>query len=427
MDADLELIPMHYVAESDAVRSRLLARGKKFITLHGQHHLLYDGIGSFVYDEEDYRYRMVRGRMKPLFNKQLIDDSRIEQIKSRIMVDRAAFVEAYPYTRISFTSSQKVFHANDGGAENMTTEELIICSDLVYGYSLRHNAWGRFRIDNMQDIGLDSSAFEELILQQTYKQQILSLVQVHEDTRLQFDDFIKGKGRGVVFLLYGAPGTGKTLTAGTLVMQNTTNSNMYRQYVEGIADYCRKPLLRLDAGTLGTTAKSVEEQLSAAFEIAEKWHAVVLLDEADVFLEQREPHGLLRNALVSVFLRMLEYYQGILILTTNRVDCFDTAFKSRIHLAIRYPPLSISSRRVLWHAFLRKVSEQTANELKSNGALEKFASEPLNGRQIKNLIRTASALVINDEEAGREGPATSSRAGLGANEELPGGHGSGIW
>ncbi|KAK6863578.1 hypothetical protein PG995_000106 [Apiospora arundinis] len=372
---DLELVPMKFVENSEAVRARLIARGKIFTELHGQHHLMHDGTGSFVpnstnrTDDDDYY-----NSPTPIYRSQMA--------KCRIMVDRAAFGEANPFLRTPFASSEKVFNAKDGGAMNMTPDELIICSNRVYGYSLRNNAWGRFHIDNTEKISLDSSAFDELILQRAYKEQILSLVQVHEDTRLQFDDFIKGKGRGVVFLLYGEPGTGKTLTA------------------EGIADYCDKPLLRLDAGTLGTTPGSVEEQLSSAFNIAERWHAVVLLDEADVFLEQREPRGLLRNSLVSVFLRMLEYYQGILILTTNRVGCFDKAFKSRIHLAIRYPPLSNSSRRALWKSFLRKVSEETANELDTKGVLEKLATEPLNGRQIKNLVRTASALAINDEGSG---------------------------
>lgn len=62
--------------------------------------------------------------------------------------------------------------------------------------------------------------------------------------------------------------------------------------------------------------------------------AVVLLDEADVFLEERDMKDLNRNALVSVFLRALEYYNGIVILTSNRVGTFDEAFKSRIQLAL---------------------------------------------------------------------------------------------
>lgn len=59
----------------------------------------------------------------------------------------------------------------------------------------------------------------------------------------------------------------------------------------------------------------------------------MLLDEADIFLQQRNLEDLQRNALVSVFLRMLEYYEVILILTSNRVGTFDEAFKSRIQLA----------------------------------------------------------------------------------------------
>ena len=67
---------------------------------------------------------------------------------------------------------------------------------------------------------------------------------------------------------------------------------------------------------------------------------MVLLDEADVFLEERTKLDLERNALVSVFLRVLEYYEGILILTSNRIGTFDEAFKSRVQLAIHYPLLS---------------------------------------------------------------------------------------
>ena len=70
------------------------------------------------------------------------------------------------------------------------------------------------------------------------------------------------------------------------------------------------------------------------------WNCVVLLDEADVFLEQRGLEDLNRNALVSAFLRVVEYFEGILILTTNRVGTCDEAFKSRIQLALHYPPLS---------------------------------------------------------------------------------------
>jgi len=108
---------------------------------------------------------------------------------------------------------------------------------------------------------------------------------------------------------------------------------------EGISEFLQKPLYMVGAGKLGTDSRTLETQLSRILDIAHVWGAVLLLDEADVFLERRPVHDLQRNALVSIFLRLLEYFQGILFLTTNRVETFDEAFQSRIHMALRYNDL----------------------------------------------------------------------------------------
>lgn len=83
----------------------------------------------------------------------------------------------------------------------------------------------------------------------------------------------------------------------------------------------------------------MEAELKEKFHLAELWDCVLLLDEADVFLAQRTRTDIKRNSLVSVFLRVLEYFTGMLFLTTNRVGAFDEAFKSRIHISLYYPPL----------------------------------------------------------------------------------------
>ncbi len=98
-----------------------------------------------------------------------------------------------------------------------------------------------------------------------------------------------------------------------------------------------------------------------------------------------------------VFLRVLEYYEGILFLTTNRVDSFDTAFKSRIHLAIKYPKLHSASRRKLWYNFLSQASTESAEHLDMSGALDQLKQESVNGRQIKNIVRTAFTLAVSDD------------------------------
>lgn len=96
---------------------------------------------------------------------------------------------------------------------------------------------------------------------------------------------------------------------------------------------------------------------------------------------------------------MIEYYHGILFLTTNRISAFDTAFISRIHLAIYYPPLTRLSRSKLLYNFLAQISPESAKALKLDGTLKEIAKEKLNGRQIKNIVRTACALARGDSSA----------------------------
>ena len=102
-------------------------------------------------------------------------------------------------------------------------------------------------------------------------------------------------------------------------------------------------------GTLGTTAEELERRLKEILELSARWNALVLLDEADSFLETRSATSSLeRNAMVSVMLRLVEYHRGILFLTSNRLDSLDPAFRTRITLALRYEPLDAAGRAQVW-------------------------------------------------------------------------------
>lgn len=61
----------------------------------------------------------------------------------------------------------------------------------------------------------------------------------------------------------------------------------------------RRPLLPLTCGDMGITASDVQININKYFELGERWGAVILMDEADVYLEQRAPDQLERNSLVS--------------------------------------------------------------------------------------------------------------------------------
>lgn len=153
-------------------------------------------------------------------------------------------------------------------------------------------------------------------------------------------------------------------------------------------------------GDLGTEPDDLEKRLKDVFEYAVNWNAVLLLDEADVFLQERDVHDIKRNALVSVFLRELEYFDGVLFLTTNRPGSLDEAFQSRIHIAIGLPDLDAKSQLQVWAIFVKDLNIEKSEkerilqfvdeDIKTNGNL--------NGRQIRNSVRTALAIAAQMNE-----------------------------
>jgi AAA+ superfamily predicted ATPase len=140
---------------------------------------------------------------------------------------------------------------------------------------------------------------------------------------------------------------------------------------------------------------SFESELKRLLQYATLWKAVVLLDEADVFLEAREDDSsnIQRNALVAVFLKELEYFSGIVFLTTNRLASFDHAMKSRIHLALSYDAPGRDLRRQLWRQALSNVpSEEMSSSDDLDEVATNLASRPLNGREIYNTLNTARTI-----------------------------------
>jgi SpoVK/Ycf46/Vps4 family AAA+-type ATPase len=225
-------------------------------------------------------------------------------------------------------------------------------------------------VDKITDISWNKEAFKHLVADDKTKELVQALVA----DRISGDrntDIIQGKGNGLIILLHGGPGTGKTFTA------------------ESVAELAEKPLYPVTCGDIGTEPEQVERYLESVLYLGNLWDCVVLLDEADVFLEERGIADLARNALVSVFLRVLEYYDGILILTSNRVGTFDEAFKSRISLALHYPNFTKSQRCRIWKNFLNRLKALKEpgidfDDIECN--VVELANEELNGRQIRNAI-----------------------------------------
>ena len=182
--------------------------------------------------------------------------------------------------------------------QKLDDDQYLICHHEIAGFSLTDKEWCIFMVDLIQDVQYNSDAFDALVLEEDQKQMIHSLVNVHMNEIPSFDDVIKGKGKGMIFLLHGVPGVGKTLTAG-MRLQAPDLLNEPDCQTESVSDLCQKPLYSITAGTLGSTPSSVEKALGDALHLANIWNAITLIDEADVFLEQRSAHDLKRNGLVS--------------------------------------------------------------------------------------------------------------------------------
>lgn len=150
----------------------------------------------------------------------------------------------------------------------------------------------------------------------------------------------------------------------------------------------------MSAGDLVIKSSEVETSLTTILEMVAKWNAVLLLDECDVFLEARSAHDLERNKIVSIFLRTLEYYEGILFLTTNRVKNMDPAFQSRIHISMEYPGLGKASRTQVWKNFLAR----GVDHVFADDEIATLAEIDINGRQIKNVLKTAQLLACHKGE-----------------------------
>ena len=115
-------------------------------------------------------------------------------------------------------------------------------------------------------------------------------------------------------------------------------------------------------------------------------------------MEARTKDRMQQNSWCSVFLRKLEYYEGILILTTNMIHSIDKAFRSRINIAIHYDDLSLEQKTSLWKLFIGNLHPDRAKKNELLKEVDKWAKLNLNGRQIRNVVLTSEALALGESE-----------------------------
>ncbi|KAF4984482.1 hypothetical protein FZEAL_330 [Fusarium zealandicum] len=311
---------------------------------------------------------------------------------SRFMVDIATHKQMHPGEKVPAEQPQVTplkIRPEYMSQDNPDLDDtFFMClPTTIHGFNMDKKEWVKLEVHCIQDVAWNTEAFDFVVIDPEAKELVRAVV-ANQIRTTENTDLIRGKGNGLFILLHG---------------------QVHLRAFAYVAEIAKRPLYRVSCGDIGTKAEDVEEYLDVVLRLGKTWGCVVLFDEADVFLEQRSLVNLERNALVSVFLRVLEYYEGILILTSNRVGIFDEAFKSRIQLNLRYKTLDRNQRLQIWSNFLLRLkrleSERGPASIKSSEVLdygvnvaaiqskvEELAEVNLNGREIRNAISTARHL-----------------------------------
>jgi SpoVK/Ycf46/Vps4 family AAA+-type ATPase len=286
----------------------------------------------------------------------------------------------------------------------MSDDDLITLPATIPAYSLSYKRWGLVDVDTIDKIQWKDGIYDMLQMESEQKEMVRGIIESHHASSSSFDDFIPGKGRGLVFLLHGPPGCGKTLTAGMTFRPRL--SEYFLTLTESAAETLHRPLYYVSGAELGLIDifnyrnNSIEDQLELIFKRIARWEAILLFDEAESFVASRDQQSGdgRKHALTSILLRMLEYQSGIVFLTTNRLSDFDTALFSRVHVTLKFEQLSAESCEFIW----KRMAMQTEHSL-SEEDFKALSRIPLDGRTIKNILRVASLQVqlrLRRESAG---------------------------
>ncbi|QRV78168.1 AAA family ATPase [Ceratobasidium sp. AG-Ba] len=346
--------------------------------------------------------------------RQLTERGRVYiQADGRVMVDVLSYRRMNP--NFDFWDEEDVIDDACQSSEwicflSNDNPELHLLPPTLQGWSFAAKKWGYLLVDHLSSIPFAEDAFENLVLPEESKELIKSLVDAQatdKSGKSLMKDLVPGKGEGTVFLLHGNPGRNTLLgqsSIGIVCKSLTIFANLIGTgktlTAEAISEYLKLPLYVVSCCEFGTETRQVERTLRSMLDLTSLWKAVVLIDEADIFLEARSS-DIGRNAIVGVFLRMLEYHSGIVILTTNRVRKLDEAFKStKILIITRGRSSGLRQGEFLSRtgATIEGSSGITGSFDFSSNDIDGMAGKELNGRVIKHIVRTSHALALQKNE-----------------------------
>jgi AAA+ superfamily predicted ATPase len=268
------------------------------------------------------------------------------------------------FLRAAYEVSEKTLHQVLGVRDRRTIQDQ------------QHSQLGCKPLDSSYRVVAPQVSLDQVVLSPAVRQGLNEILWQAKEGKFLYRDWgldkVMEKGRGTVVLFSGPPGTGKTMTAEAMA------SHMGKTL--HIADYAQ-----IESKWIGDTEKNIV----TIFREAARDDAVLLLDEADAILSARLEGGQYNdrayNRQVSILLTELEAFEGLCILTTNRMVTLDEGLARRISATFTFNVPGPSERLRIWQSLL-----PGRVPLAEDIDLESLAHRyPMAGGHIKNAILTA--------------------------------------
>jgi hypothetical protein len=263
---------------------------------------------------------------------------------------------------------------------------LLLLSPTIHAFDLNEKRWIHLRLDSVHPVSWNKKAFDRLAISDLSKDLVRTLVLAQKSRSSVAQGtgaartragIMADKGNGLTVLLYGGLGTGKTLTA------------------ESMAEIAEMPLYRVICEDIRQDTHVVESDLALILHLGKAWNCVLLFEEAH-FLGRLPPSVSRKDNLFNGLLRILEHYNGIVVLTSSRAHAFDEAVTSRIQVPLDFGNLDQTSRKKIWQNFMDMLEEDggAANFEELRLHLDDLSEMNLNGHQIRNAFKTAKELAM---------------------------------
>ncbi|MCR4591058.1 MAG: ATP-binding protein, partial [Lachnospiraceae bacterium] len=228
--------------------------------------------------------------------------------------------------------------------------------------------------------------FEDIVMNESQRETICHAIEQMTYKKQVYENWDYTKkypyGRGLTVLLFGAPGTGKSMMA--QVIAHELNLELYRVDISKVVDKY-----------VGETEKS----LSMIFREAKKCNVVLFFDECDTIFAKRSDDGgsnqSSNNNKTALLLQEMEAYDGVCVLATNYKHNIDPAFFRRMKYIVEFQFPDVDTREMLWTTTIPK-GTPLADDVDIRFLAEKFEFV---GGNIKNCILNAAFLAAADPEA----------------------------